>query len=98
LTPAFIGDPVFTWLLHTTDSKKHGAVLPKLFRGFFTQCALNGSIFLEVDDYGCCGVLMPPGATVQNPWTMLQAGLIPALWNPGAGVFMVHSPLSPYFL
>ncbi|KAH8768294.1 hypothetical protein F5883DRAFT_70332 [Diaporthe sp. PMI_573] len=88
LTPAFIGDPVFTWLLHTTDSKKHGAVLPKLFRGFFTQCALNGSIFLEVDDYGCCGVLMPPGATVQNPWTMLQAGLIPALWNPGAGVFM----------
>lgn len=92
LTSVFLGDPVYTWLLHTTDPENHVSALPKLLRALFTQCALNGSIFIEVDDYGCCSVLVPPGSTVENPWTMLQAGLIPALWNPGAGVFMVIIP------
>ncbi|KAH8761560.1 hypothetical protein F5883DRAFT_524212 [Diaporthe sp. PMI_573] len=73
-----------------TDSKKHVSVLSNLFRGFFTQSALNGGIFIEVGDYGCCGVLMLPGATLENPWTMIQAGLIPALWNPGVGPFIVR--------
>lgn len=90
LTPAFRGDPVYTWLLHTSDSQKHEEMLPRLFRGFFTQCALNNGIFIEVGDFGCCGLLMPPGAAVENPWTMLQAQILTELWTDGVGIFMVR--------
>ncbi|KAI2468387.1 hypothetical protein F4781DRAFT_268741 [Annulohypoxylon bovei var. microspora] len=87
LTPAFEGDPVYTWLLHNYPLSKHQSVLSKLFRAFFTQGSLNNGIFIEVGDFGCCGLLMPPGARVENPWTLLQAGLIPALCTIGPGSF-----------
>ncbi|KAJ0115560.1 hypothetical protein J7T55_010382 [Diaporthe amygdali] len=87
LTPAFRGDPVYTWLLHTSNSSDHESVRFKLLRAFLTQCALNNGLFIEVDDYGSCGLLIPPGAAAENPWTLLQAGIIPALWNIGLGTF-----------
>ncbi|KAK2613191.1 hypothetical protein N8I77_000118 [Diaporthe amygdali] len=87
LTPAFRGDPVYTWLLHTFDSSDHDSVRRELLRAFFTQCALNDGLFIEVDDYGSCGLLIPPGAAAENPWTLLQAGIVPALWNIGLGTF-----------
>lgn len=65
-------------------------MLPRLFRGFFTQCALNKGVFIEVGDFGCYGLLMTPGAGVENPWTMLRAGILSALWTVGSGVFMVR--------
>ncbi|KAL1881861.1 hypothetical protein Daus18300_000914 [Diaporthe australafricana] len=89
LAPAFHGDPVYAWLLHTFDSSEHDSVRLKLFRAFFTQCALNNGMFIEVGGFGACGLLMPPGATAENPWTLLQAGLLPALWNIGVGTFKV---------
>lgn len=30
----------------------------------------------EFGEWKCCGVLMPPGETVDNPWTLLPAGLL----------------------
>lgn len=89
LTLAFHGDPVYTWLLHTFDSSDHDSVRRELLRAFFTQCALNDGIFIEVDNYGSCGLLIPPGAAAENSWTLLQAGIVPALWNIGLGTFKV---------
>ncbi|KAI1213719.1 uncharacterized protein F4807DRAFT_408820 [Annulohypoxylon truncatum] len=87
LTPAFQNDPVFAWLLHNYPLSKHQSVLAKLFRAFFTQASLNKAIFIEVDDFSCCSVLIPPGASLDNPRTLLRAGLIPALFTIGPGSF-----------
>ncbi|KAJ8127643.1 hypothetical protein O1611_g5993 [Lasiodiplodia mahajangana] len=87
LTPAFQDDPIYAWLLHHFPLSKHQTVLRKLFGSFFAQASLNGAIFVEVDGFGCCGVFMPPGASIVNPWTLLQAGLIPALFTIGPTTF-----------
>ncbi|RYP71048.1 hypothetical protein DL769_004761 [Monosporascus sp. CRB-8-3] len=87
LTPTFEKDPVYTWLLHHLPKPERQSVLPKLFRAFFTQGSLNNGVFVEVDNFGCCGLFMPPGARIENPWTLLQAGLISALFTIGLRSF-----------
>lgn len=37
---------------------------------------LNDGIFQEVNDWSCCAVWMPPGKRVDNPLTLVQAGLV----------------------
>jgi hypothetical protein len=90
LTPAFQDDPLFAWLMHQYPVSEHQTVLSKLLRGFLTQGSLNTGIFVEVDDFGCCGLFMPPGTSIGNPWTLLQAGLIPALFTIGPKTFKVQ--------
>ncbi|ROW00642.1 hypothetical protein VSDG_03177 [Cytospora chrysosperma] len=87
LTRSFLGDPVYTWLLHDFSLSEQETVLPKLLSAFLTQGALNGAIFIEVADFGCCGVLMPPGKSIENPWTLPSAGLLSTLWTIGLGGF-----------
>lgn len=70
------------------------AYLPKYFDGLLTAAALNKASFAEVDNWKCCGVLMPPGCRVDNIWTILPAGFIPMLWNIGVGGVQVKAPRS----
>ena len=65
--------------MHGDPPSHHKTRLPKLFSAFFTQAALNGVIFVEIANFGCCGVLIPPGKNIGNPWTLLSAGLLTAL-------------------
>lgn len=87
LTPAFVGDPVYTWLLHNYAPSEYEAKLAHLFSAFFTQAALNEAVFIEIADFSCCGVLIPPEKHIENPWTIPSAGLFSALWNVGLGPF-----------
>lgn len=59
------------------------AYLPKYFDALLTAAAMNQASFDEIDDWKACGVLMPPGCRVDNPFTIIQAGFIPMLWNIG---------------
>ncbi|KAI1395342.1 hypothetical protein F4819DRAFT_492595 [Hypoxylon fuscum] len=85
LAPAFVGDPIYTWFLSDFPLSKHKTMLSVLFRAFLTQASLNKGIFLEAGDFASCGLLMPPGSRLENPWTLLKAGLVPALWTLGLG-------------
>jgi hypothetical protein len=38
---------------------------------------------LASSEWKSVGVLMPPGKRVDNPWTLLQAGLLGATWKVG---------------
>ncbi|PHH73345.1 hypothetical protein CDD80_3888 [Ophiocordyceps camponoti-rufipedis] len=82
-TSSFKDNPVFTWLLQNVPLPKHPSVLPKLLRPFFHQALLNGGTFVQANDFSSCGLFLPPGARMENPWTMLQAGLIKGLWDVG---------------
>ncbi|KAJ7368566.1 hypothetical protein DFH08DRAFT_762499 [Mycena albidolilacea] len=83
LTRAFEGDPVFTWLLQDFPQSQHQSILPRYLRAFFTAASLNRGMFINADGFGCCAVLLPPGARIDNPWTLLPAGLIPAIFATG---------------
>ncbi|KAI1454111.1 hypothetical protein F4805DRAFT_333433 [Annulohypoxylon moriforme] len=37
--------------------------------------------------FSCCSILIPPGGRIDNHKTMLEAGLMPALFYLGAGTF-----------
>ncbi|KAI0479349.1 hypothetical protein GGR56DRAFT_373900 [Xylariaceae sp. FL0804] len=87
LAPAFQDDPVYAWLLLDVPGPERPSARAKLLRAFFTQGSLNDGAFIEVGDFGCCGLLMPPGSSVENTWTLLRAGLFSALWNVGLGPF-----------
>lgn len=89
MTPAFRGDPLYRYFMCTTPQEKHQEVLKKLFRIFISQGALNGGIFMEVGDYGSCGVLLPPGTAVENPWTLPRAGVPGGIFTIGPGIFLV---------
>lgn len=86
LSKAFVDDPVMLWLMHDTGA--HGS--PEMDRArfmflnsLFKAAILNQGLFVEAEDFASCALVMPPGHNCDNPWTMIQAGIIPALWTVG---------------
>jgi hypothetical protein len=49
---------------------------PKFFHVLLHAALLNGGQIDEIGDFKSCGVLMPPGKDVGNPWTWTQAGFL----------------------
>jgi len=48
---------------------------------------MNEGLILELSNWGCCAVLLPPGRKMDNPMTALQAGLMRILMSvKGKGV------------
>ncbi|OTB04118.1 hypothetical protein M426DRAFT_321216 [Hypoxylon sp. CI-4A] len=83
----FQEDPVYTWLLYHIPLPERPATLVNLLQGFITQGTLNHGICIEADNFGACGLFMPPGTNIANPWTLLQAGLIGGLFTVGPRAF-----------
>ncbi|KAI5865995.1 hypothetical protein GGS23DRAFT_363707 [Durotheca rogersii] len=83
LGPAFEFDPIFRFELQNFSLSDQKRILPKLFRSFFFACAINDGMLLEADNFASCAILMPPGKTNDNFWTVLRAGLIPSLFTIG---------------
>lgn len=98
LNLAFRDDSLCTWLIHHFPTTEHQTIRAKLLQGFLTQGWLNDGIFVEVGSFGCCGLFMPPGTSIENPWTLLRAGLIPALLTIGPKTFKVKQPSQKYLL
>lgn len=95
---SFKTDPVITYLLHNIPETKRLAYLPQYFNALITAAALNDAIFTEIDDFKSCITMMPPGKKVDNPWTMVPAGLLGLLWNIGLGPCYVHFSCSFCFV
>jgi hypothetical protein len=93
LSKAFEEDPVITYMLSSMNTEERLAYLPKYFNGLLTAAAMNHGKFDEAGDWKACGVLMPPGYRVDNPWTILPAGFIPLLWKIGVGGCKVRDSL-----
>ena len=61
------------------------AYLPTYIHSLLRAAMLNDAVFQEANDWSCCAIWMLPGKRVDNPFTMLQAGLFGVLWNIGLG-------------
>ncbi|KAK3075256.1 hypothetical protein LTR53_001621 [Teratosphaeriaceae sp. CCFEE 6253] len=80
---AFKDDPVLTYMLCNLSPEARHAYLYTYFTSLLTASALNGGIFEEADDWSSCSVLIPPGKRVDNPWTLLPAGILGILFRIG---------------
>ncbi|OBT69231.1 hypothetical protein VE03_01986 [Pseudogymnoascus sp. 23342-1-I1] len=76
LAPAFVDNPLNTYLLNTLDPVDRRAYLPKYFTALLMQATLNGGYIFEHSHWESCMVVLPPGKGVGNPLTLLQAGLV----------------------
>lgn len=86
LSKAFVDDPVMLWLMHDTGapgSPEMDRARFMFLSSLFKAATLNKGLFVEADDFASCALVMPPGHNADNPWTMIQAGIIPALWTVG---------------
>lgn len=96
LGPAFEFDPIFRFELQNFSLAEQKRILPNLFHSFFFASAINDGMLLEADNFGSCAILMPPGKTNDNFWTVLRAGLIPRLFTIGPAACKVR--VLPYLI
>jgi GNAT superfamily N-acetyltransferase len=80
---AFRSDPVITYLLSTLSRPQRHAYLSEYFTRLATAAALNSALFSEASDYASISIVLPPGKSVDNPWTLIPAGLFSVLWRLG---------------
>ena len=83
LADAFSQDPAYTYFFHDVPQDQRQARRRRAMGGFVKACTLNEGEILEAGDWGSCGILMPPGQRAENPFTLIQAGLIPMIINVG---------------
>jgi GNAT superfamily N-acetyltransferase len=81
---SFRSDPVITYLLSTLPPPQRSVYLEEYFTRLATAAALNSAIFSEASDYSSISIVLPPGKSVDNPWTLIPAGLFSVLWRLGA--------------
>ena len=83
LAPAFVDNPLNTYLLNTLDPVDRRAYLPEYFTALLTQATLNGGYIFEHSNWESCMIVLPPGGGVGNPFTLLQSGLVGLLRKVG---------------
>ncbi|ELR06499.1 hypothetical protein VC83_08488 [Pseudogymnoascus destructans] len=83
LAPAFAEDPLLTYLLNSLDPVARRAYLPAYFTALLTQATLNGAYVLEHSSWESCMTVLPPGRKLENPFTLLQSGLVGVLRKVG---------------
>lgn len=93
---AFRSDPAITYLLCTLPPPQREAYLEEYFTRLATAAALNNAVFEEAEDFSSCSIIMPPGCSVDNPWTLIPAGLFSVLWKLGvAGCWRMLGEFEP---
>lgn len=80
---AFRDDPVICYMLCGLDAQQRHEYLREYFTRLTTAAALNAAIFEETDDWTSASVFLPPGKRIDNPWTLVPAGLFQVLWKLG---------------
>lgn len=70
-------------MLSSMPFSERANYMPKYFQSLLTAAALNHASFHEIGDWQSAGILMPPGARVDNPFTILQSGFLSVLWQLG---------------
>lgn len=91
LSTSFHHDPVYTYIMHDLADAERAVYLPKLIQSVVRSSILNGGEVCEADDWSACGVAMPPGRRADSVGSLLQAGLLPVLWNLGISGCKVSS-------
>lgn len=93
---AFRSDPVITYILCNLPEPQRHAYLEEYFTRIATAAGLNNAIFEEAENFSSISIIIPPGCSVDNPWTLIPAGLFSVLWKLGvAGCWRMLGEFEP---
>ncbi|GAB7326935.1 hypothetical protein MBLNU13_g10896t2 [Cladosporium sp. NU13] len=80
---AFRTDPGITYVLGALPESARHAYLEEYFTRITTAAALNAAEFSEAEAFSSVSIVIPPGKTVDNPRTLIPAGIFQVLWKLG---------------
>lgn len=93
---AFRDDPVISYLLCSLNRTQRHQYLHEYFTCLGTAAALNDATFSEADNWKSAMIVLPPGKYIDNPWTLIPAGLFQVLWKLGfAGCWRMLGEYEP---
>ncbi|KAL7009393.1 hypothetical protein EMMF5_001024 [Cystobasidiomycetes sp. EMM_F5] len=83
IVSAFGDDPAVRYITRRFQEPQRLEYLPHYMRALVKAGGLNGGIFDEIGNWGATAIWMPPGKRVDNPLTLLPAGMLGVLYNIG---------------
>lgn len=57
--------------------------LPTYWYKLAKSALMNDAVITEADGWKAASIVLPPGKTIENVWTLLHAGLLGVLWKIG---------------
>ncbi|KAL2831472.1 hypothetical protein BDW59DRAFT_182128 [Aspergillus cavernicola] len=90
LAAVFDNDPILRYMLCNLSYKDYLVYLRPYWRGLCRAALLNGGVITEVNGWQTAGIMLPPGRSVDNPWTIIPAafGFLGVLWRIGFAGFV----------
>ncbi|KAL4926147.1 uncharacterized protein BDV17DRAFT_270158 [Aspergillus undulatus] len=81
----FDEDPVLRYMLCNLTDEEFRQYLQPFWRGLLRAALLNGGVIAEADGWKSTAVILPPGRSVDNPWTIVPSavGFTGTLWRIG---------------
>ncbi|KAL4982928.1 hypothetical protein BDW68DRAFT_191755 [Aspergillus falconensis] len=81
----FDRDPVLRFMLCNLSDEQFDACLQPYWRGLCRTALLNGGVISEAGGWKSVAVILPPGRSVDSPWTIIPAafGFSGVLWRIG---------------
>lgn len=93
---AFRDDPAIAYVLGNLSVSQRHAYLHEYFTRIGTAAALNDAVFEEAENFSSITIIMLPGKRVDNPWTLIPAGVFQVLWKIGfAGCWRMLGEFEP---
>ncbi|KAL4915670.1 hypothetical protein BDW62DRAFT_212524 [Aspergillus aurantiobrunneus] len=83
----FDRDPVLRYMLCNLTDDEYRKYLRPYWRGLCRTALLNGGVISEADRWKSVVVMLPPGRSVDSPWTIIPAalGFLKVLWRIRVG-------------
>ncbi|KAJ5142571.1 Acyl-CoA N-acyltransferase [Penicillium bovifimosum] len=79
----FDTDPVIAYMLLELSAQERRAYLPAYWTTLVKSALLNQAVITEADGWKAASVILPPGRSVDNIFTLLRAGFLGILWRIG---------------
>ena len=76
-------------MLNNLSTEKQLAYLPSYLNVLFKLAARNSATIEEIDDWSCCAVFLPPGCSVDDPFTIPPWGILEMVKTLGIPGLMV---------
>jgi hypothetical protein len=92
----FDTDPVIAYMLLGLSQEERLAYLPTYWTTLIKSALLNRAVITEADGWKAASVIVPPGHSIDNAWTLLCSGFLSVLWKIGLPGLKVSK--SPTFL
>lgn len=88
----FDRDPVLRYMLCNLSDEEHQVWLQPYWRGLCRTAQLNGGAIMEADGWKSVAIVLPPGRSVDSPWTIIPSafGFKKVLWRIGLGGCIVR--------